>query len=63
MLRDAHYRGATHRGHGVGYVSPHEDPRRAAVDHLPEELRGRSYYRPSSSGEEAEESVRGDRDG
>ena len=63
MLRDAHYRGATHRGHGVGYVSPHGDPTRAGIDHLPEELRGRSYYRPSSSGEEAEESVRGDRDG
>ena len=63
MLRDAHYRGATHRGHGVGYASPHGDPTRAGIDHLPEELRGRSYYRPSSSGEEAEESVRGDRDG
>jgi putative ATPase len=63
LLRDAHYRGATQRGHGVGYVSPHEDPTRAGIDHLPEELRGRSYYRPSSSGEEAEESVRGDRDG
>jgi putative ATPase len=62
MLRDAHYRGATSRGHGVGYVSPHEDPTRPGIDHLPEELRGRSYYRPSSSGEEAER-VRDDRDG
>ena len=31
------------------------------VDHLPEGLRGRAYYVPSSSGEEAEETAHGDR--
>jgi hypothetical protein len=35
-------------------VSPHDDPRRAGIDHLPEGLRGRAYYVPSSNGEEAE---------
>ena len=54
MLRDAHYRGSAARGHGEGYVSPHDDPGRAGLDHLPEGLRGRAYYVPSSNGEEAE---------
>jgi putative ATPase len=62
-LRDAHYRAAPARGHGVGYVSPHEDPTRAAADHLPEGLRGRTYYLPSPHGEEREESGRDDRHG
>jgi len=62
-LRDAHYRGAEARGHGVGYVSPHVDPARAAGDHLPEGLRGRTYYVPSSTGEEGEEARRDDRHG
>ena len=53
MLRDAHYRGARDRGHGEGYVYPHDDPRGFELDYLPEELRGRTYYRPSGQGEEA----------
>ena len=61
MLRDAHYRGAADRGHGVGYVSPHDDPAGSAADHLPESLRGRAYYVPSSNGEEAEETAHDDR--
>ena len=48
FLRDAHYGGAAHFGHGDGYVSPHvatsETPAAAADDYLPEELRGRTYY-------------------
>ena len=64
MLRGAHYRGAADRGHGLGYVSPHDDPSRAGVDHLPESLRGRTYYVPSGNGEEAEDATDGsDRDG
>jgi putative ATPase len=62
-LRDAHYRGAAARGHGTGYVSPHDDPAGAVEDHLPEGLRGRTYYRPSSPSEEPEEATRDDRDG
>jgi putative ATPase len=59
-LRDAHYAGARARGHGTGYVSPHEDPARATRDHLPAALRGRTYYVASGNGEE---SANGDRDG
>jgi putative ATPase len=54
FLRDAHYAGAKKLGRGEGYVYPHEDPAGFEVDNLPEELRGRRYYRPSGNGEEAE---------
>ena len=60
MLRSTGYRGARDRGHGEGYVYPHDDPAGFALDYLPEELRGRRYYRPSASGEEGE---RADSDG
>jgi putative ATPase len=62
-LRDAHYKAAASRGHGVGYVSPHDDPSAALDDHLPEGMQGRTYYRPSSTSEEAEEARRDDRNG
>jgi putative ATPase len=52
MLRSTGYRGARARGHGEGYVYPHDDPDGVPLDYLPEELRGRRYYRPSESGEE-----------
>jgi putative ATPase len=52
-LRDASYRGAKKLGHGQGYVYPHDDPRGFEVDYLPDELKGRTYYRPSGNGEEA----------
>jgi putative ATPase len=52
-LRDAHYPGAKRLGRGEGYVYPHDDPRGFDVDHLPDELEGRTYYRPSGNGEEA----------
>jgi putative ATPase len=45
-LRDAHYAGAKKLGHGQGYVYPHDDPAGFDVDHLPDELKGRKYYRP-----------------
>jgi putative ATPase len=57
-LRDASYYGARKLGRGQGYIYPHSDPEGFEVDHLPDELKGRRYYRPSSSGEE-----RGDDDG
>jgi putative ATPase len=50
-LRDASY-GGRKLGHGKGYVYPHDDPRGFDADNLPEELRGRTYYRPSGNGEE-----------
>ncbi len=46
FLRDAHYPGAKKLGHGEGYVYPHDDPAGFEVDHLPDELKGRKYYRP-----------------
>jgi putative ATPase len=45
-LRDAHYPGAKKLGHGQGYIYPHDDPAGFDVDHLPDELKGRTYYRP-----------------
>ena len=51
-LRDAHYPGAKTLGHGAGYIYPHDDPRGFEVDYLPDELEGRTYYRPSGNGEE-----------
>ena len=57
MLRDAHYAGAKKLGHGEGYIDPHTDPRGFELDYLPDELRGRRYYRPGGKDE-----VRGDVD-
>jgi putative ATPase len=47
-LRSTGHKGAAKaRGHGEGYVSPHDDPSGFEVSYLPEELRGRRYYRPT----------------
>jgi putative ATPase len=53
-LRDSNYPGARKLGRGQGYVYPHDDPTGFEVDYLPDELKGRTYYRPSGNGEEAE---------
>jgi putative ATPase len=63
MLRSTAYGGASARGHGEGYLYPHDDPSGFSLRYLPEELRDRSYYRPSGAGEERKEEARGDRDG
>jgi len=55
MLRSGGYRGAAARGHGEGYVSPHDDPAGFELEYLPEQLRGRRYYRPSGNGAEADD--------
>ena len=53
MLRSTGHSGAAKaRGHGEGYVYPHEDPAGFELSYLPEELRGRRYYRPGGQGEE-----------
>ena len=53
MLRSTgHKAAAKARGHGEGYVYPHDDPPGSTLSYLPEELRGRRYYRPSGTGEE-----------
>jgi putative ATPase len=55
MLRDTSIAAQRKRGHGEGYVYPHDDPKGFDLDYLPEELRDRRYYRPSGSGEETED--------
>jgi putative ATPase len=44
-LRDGSWYGRQ-LGHGEGYVYPHDDPQGFEVDHLPDELKGKTYYRP-----------------
>ncbi len=52
MLRSTgHARAAKARGHGEGYLNPHEDPDGFEVSYLPEELQGRRYYRPADASE------------
>jgi putative ATPase len=50
-LRDGSWYGRQ-LGHGKGYVYPHDDPAGFEVDYLPDELKGRRYYRPKDAGEE-----------
>jgi putative ATPase len=50
-LRDASWYGRQ-LGHGEGYVYPHSNPEGFDVEHLPDELKGTTYYEPSGSGEE-----------
>lgn len=52
-LRDAHYPGAAKLGHGAGYRYAHDDPRGVvAQQHLPADLAGRTYYEPTTHGNE-----------
>jgi len=46
-LRDGSWYGRQ-LGHGKGYVYPHDDPAGFEVDYLPDELKGRKYYRPDN---------------
>ncbi|MBA3366965.1 MAG: replication-associated recombination protein A [Actinobacteria bacterium] len=51
-LRSTGHPGTRKLGHGAGYIYPHDDPAGFDADLLPEELRGRNYYRPAGAGEE-----------
>ncbi|MBT8224275.1 MAG: replication-associated recombination protein A [Dactylosporangium sp.] len=52
-LRDAHFAGAGHIGHGDGYRYPHDDPRGVLTQrYAPEDVIGREYYTPSRHGGE-----------
>jgi putative ATPase len=52
-LRDSHYKGAQHIGHGKGYKYPHDDPRGVVTQQYPPEgLDDREYYRPTGHGAE-----------
>jgi putative ATPase len=58
-LRDAHYPGAKRLGHGKGYIYPHDSEVGIATQqYLPDELRGRRYYTPTSHGAERDITVR-----
>lgn len=58
-LRDAHYAGAKRLGHGKGYKYAHDsDIGIVAQQYLPDELRGKRYYEPTSHGAEREVSAR-----
>ncbi len=63
MLRSTgHTKAAKARGHGEGYVYPHEDPAGFEVSYLPEELQGRRYYRPAESSEGVDQQTQPERD-
>jgi len=51
-LRDGSWYGRQ-LGHGEGYVYPHDDPTGFEVDYLPDELKGRTYYRPTAEENDA----------
>ncbi|MFL1999133.1 MULTISPECIES: replication-associated recombination protein A [unclassified Microbacterium] len=58
-LRDAHYPGAKRLGHGKGYLYPHDsDIGIVTQQYLPDELRGRRYYDPTTHGQERDISAR-----
>lgn len=58
-LRDAHYAGAKKLGHGKGYVYPHNSEIGVSKQqHLPDELKDRTYYLPRDRGNEREISAR-----
>ncbi len=46
-LRSTGHPGQKKLGHGEGYIYPHDDPAGFEADYLPEELRGRIYWRPT----------------
>ena len=54
-LRNEAFSAAAELGHGRGYKYAHDFPGHfVEQDHLPEEERGRRFYRPSGTGEEVE---------
>jgi putative ATPase len=54
-LQDRHYGGAEKLGHGVGYLYAHDFPEHyVKQQYLPDEILGRSFYRPTEIGYEKE---------
>lgn len=53
-LQDAHYKGASKLGHGIGYKYAHDYKNHyVKQQYLPYELNGKEFYRPDGSGYEA----------
>jgi putative ATPase len=46
FLRSTGHPGQRELGHGKGYVYPHDDPAGFEMSYLPDELKGRTYYKP-----------------
>jgi putative ATPase len=63
-LRDAHYQGAAHLGHGEGYVYPHDAPE-GWVDqaYRPDEIAESVYYEPTGRGADVARRPGGDQGG
>lgn len=54
-LQDAHYRGSTSLGRGIGYEYAHDYPKHFSKQrYLPTELGDRTFYKPSDNGYEKE---------
>ncbi|WP_058486224.1 AAA family ATPase [Defluviitalea phaphyphila] len=52
-LKDTHYYGAANLGHGQGYKYAHDYPNNyVEQQYLPDELVGRTYYKPTENGYE-----------
>ena len=47
FLRSTGHPGQRKLGHGEGYVYPHDDPAGFDMSYLPDELKGKRYYKPS----------------
>ncbi|HSJ60717.1 MAG TPA: replication-associated recombination protein A [Jiangellaceae bacterium] len=53
QLRDAHYAGAKHLGHGRSYAYAHDDPRGVvAQQYAPDVVMDKQYYEPGTRGAE-----------
>ena len=58
-LRGTGYRGAARLGHGKGYLCPHDYPGHFVKQrYLPQELKGKRFYRPGGEGFERQISER-----
>ncbi len=54
-LQDHHYGGAQKLGHGIGYLYAHDFPEHyVKQQYLPDEIAGRTFYRPRELGQEKE---------
>ncbi len=52
-LQDAHYKGASKLGHGVGYQYAHDYPNHyVAQQYLPNEIKDATFYQPTTNGYE-----------
>ena len=52
-LQDAHYKGSSKLGHGVGYLYAHDYPEHyVKQQYLPDEIKGEVFYHPTDIGYE-----------